>query len=86
MQTFKFFLKESAGRGKLTASGAAGEEHVRKYINPHIRLTLTSIIVIILRNLNQIPEVEFGHEKNQQSNSSSPSTYCAIYYSASRRS
>lgn len=36
MQTFKFFLKESAGRGKLTASGAAGEEHVRKYITPHI--------------------------------------------------
>ena len=36
MQRFKSFLKESTGRGKLTASGAAGEEHVRKYINPHI--------------------------------------------------
>lgn len=33
--SFKGYLIES-GRGKLTASGAAGEEHVRKYINPHI--------------------------------------------------
>ena len=32
---FKGFLIVE-GRGKLTASGAAGEEHVKKYITPHL--------------------------------------------------
>ena len=33
--SFKGFLIVE-GRGKLTASGAAGEEHVKKYITPHL--------------------------------------------------
>jgi hypothetical protein len=35
MRSFKGYLILE-GRGKLTASGAAGEEHVKKYINPYI--------------------------------------------------
>lgn len=34
MLSFKSFLTE--GRGKLTASGAIGQEHLKKYIEPHI--------------------------------------------------
>lgn len=36
-ESFKsFLLKESAGRGKLTSSGAEAARHVEKYIKPHL--------------------------------------------------
>jgi hypothetical protein len=35
MKTFKGFLI-TEGRGKMTASGTAGEDHLKKYIQPHI--------------------------------------------------
>ena len=31
-----FLLSESAGRGKLIASGVEGERHVKKYVMPHV--------------------------------------------------
>jgi hypothetical protein len=36
MITFKNFLLETQGRGILTASGKTGEEHQKKYIDPHV--------------------------------------------------
>ena len=36
MKTFRNFLLETEGRGTLTASGKTGEEHKRKYIDPHV--------------------------------------------------
>ena len=37
MKSFKgFLIMEGTGRGKLTASGAIGQEHLKKYIQPHI--------------------------------------------------
>ena len=39
LERFMSFLPEgflTEGRGKLTGSGATGEEHVRKYIKPHV--------------------------------------------------
>jgi hypothetical protein len=36
MKSFKGFLIEEQGRGTLTASGKTGEEHQKKYIDPHI--------------------------------------------------
>jgi len=36
MIRFKSFLLETEGRGTLTASGKTGEEHRKKYIDPHV--------------------------------------------------
>lgn len=35
MESFKSFLL-TEGRGRMTSSGAAGEEHLKKYVEPHI--------------------------------------------------
>lgn len=35
MQSFKSFLI-TEGRGKMTASGVAGEDHLKKYVMPHL--------------------------------------------------
>jgi hypothetical protein len=36
MKSFRVYLEEQQGRGTLTASGKTGEEHQKKYIDPHI--------------------------------------------------
>jgi len=36
MKSFKGFLIEEQGRGTLTASGKTGEDHQKRYIDPHI--------------------------------------------------
>ena len=36
MKTFRGFLIEEQGRGTLTASGKTGEDHQKRYIDPHI--------------------------------------------------
>ena len=36
MKSFKYWLEEADGRGKLTASGKTGEEHLKKYVEPHL--------------------------------------------------
>jgi hypothetical protein len=35
MESFKSFLL-TEGRGKMTASGVAGEDHLKKYVTPHL--------------------------------------------------